>query len=1028
MSSTEARASTHHLWGPRKAPRALRIAAFAGLFTAAGYVGRATIVDDAALSLVWPAAGVAVLWYLVEDVRWRSLDVVALAGITFLVNASTGSGSAMGYVFIVVNVVQALVVVALCRRWGARLWGDGPPISSTRSLMVLVAAAAAGCAVGTTLGVTGLWFTHDVFSVAGTLTWWGRNAVGIIGVTVAGLLLLHRQTSPIDARHRRRRPVRWWVELSATLAVTALLYVLELVTDGAPVSFLLPAVLVWVGMRFSPTVAALQGLLAGAGFVAVTLTGSGAFASVESVQYAALLSQLFVAISVVIGMVLAIYRAETTRLLGEVRRARRASDAQADVLATVISSMSEGVCVLDSRGIVRMANPAIERTLGVAAGPGASGHEALVLLGPDGAPLAERDQPAERALAGEVVANADYVVRRASGSRVVSVFATPLGEAGDQGAVVVLRDVTDEREHHRELAGFAGVVAHDLLNPIGTADGWAEHLADTISEGRGEEGGVELRMVDKIRASTGRMRALVQDLLAHATSADRTLRPERLDLVQMTEDIASERGVPERVRVGEVLPVEGDPVLVRQLLDNLIGNAVKYVAPGSEPELEVAGRPAPGGLVAVTVADRGIGIPDGQHDAVFGDFQRAHASEYQGTGLGLAICRRIVERHGGAIGARPREGGGTVMELTLPAAAAVPRRDRPAVGSGRRSSAWTRSAADGDPLALHPCRRALMVRLLGRRSPMGVTELASATDMSPQLLNKHATTLERAGLITREPAGRERQPARLRGAAGPRRAGHPGRHGVEHPRGRRLLDARGRQPRRGRGAGQGPPASRDARRLVSGTKVLRTAGGRRGRGSPPTLIGGRLGDRERGSGRAGVHRSLTSGGRPMRLGAAALLCAALAAGCSADPAAEAGDPGEAIDRGDDVPGDSAVATSRVATVVDGDTLRLDDGRTVRLVGIDTPERGECGYGEATRRLARLVDGERVSLRISDEDTDRYGRLLRYVDVGSTDAGLELIEDGLAVARYDSRDGYGRHPRQSAYVRADASSPNRCGGG
>lgn len=113
----------------------------------------------------------------------------------------------------------------------------------------------------------------------------------------------------------------------------------------------------------------------------------------------------------------------------------------------------------------------------------------------------------------------------------------------------------------------------------------------------------------------------------------------------------------------------------------------------------------------------------------------------------------------------------------------------------------------------------------------------------------------------------------------------------------------------------------------------------------------------------------------------------------------------------------------VVRVVDGDTLELGNGATVRLVGIDTPERGECGYDTATDRLRALVGGRRVELGRSDEDRDRYGRLLRYVDLGAMDSGLRLIKSGLAIARYDSRDGYGRHPREDRYIAADRRSRN-----
>ncbi len=116
-------------------------------------------------------------------------------------------------------------------------------------------------------------------------------------------------------------------------------------------------------------------------------------------------------------------------------------------------------------------------------------------------------------------------------------------------------------------------------------------------------------------------------------------------------------------------------------------------------------------------------------------------------------------------------------------------------------------------------------------------------------------------------------------------------------------------------------------------------------------------------------------------------------------------------------------TYLVTRVVDGDTLELGNGETVRLVGIDTPEVGQCGYDRASVALGRLVTGRQVRLIRSDEDRDRYGRLLRYVDVGGVDAGLRQIRSGLAIARYDSRDGYGFHPREPRYVAADNATRN-----
>src|SRR6185436_15083712 len=123
-------------------------------------------------------------------------------------------------------------------------------------------------------------------------------------------------------------------------------------------------------------------------------------------------------------------------------------------------------------------------------------------------------------------------------------------------------------------------------------------------------------------------------------------------------------------RITTLPPVQADPVLVRQLVDNLVGNAIKYTAPGVVPALRISATTT-GGMVTVRIADNGIGIPEGQHDAIFGNFHRAHTtSAYLGTGLGLAICKRIVERHGGDIAAVDDPGGGSCFIFSLPAAVA----------------------------------------------------------------------------------------------------------------------------------------------------------------------------------------------------------------------------------------------------------------------------------------------------------------------------------------------------------------------
>ena len=141
------------------------------------------------------------------------------------------------------------------------------------------------------------------------------------------------------------------------------------------------------------------------------------------------------------------------------------------------------------------------------------------------------------------------------------------------------------------------------------------------------------------------------------------------------------------------------------------------------------------------------------------------------------------------------------------------------------------------------------------------------------------------------------------------------------------------------------------------------------------------------------------------------------AGCSAEPVTS--------------PDSTTAEKWTVTKVVDGDTLWVVDSsgtrEKVRVIGIDTPESGECGFEDATLALENLIGQNQIELIAgATNDRDKYERLLRYVEVAGVDAGLKLLESGLAVAKYDSRDGYGAHPREEAYVAADEGSPEVCG--
>jgi signal transduction histidine kinase len=208
---------------------------------------------------------------------------------------------------------------------------------------------------------------------------------------------------------------------------------------------------------------------------------------------------------------------------------------------------------------------------------------------------------------------------------------------------------------------------------LSVIDGWAELLTHDLNTRDAlslDEAGPK---VQRIRSAAQGMHRLIDDLLDSSTSREQQLRTSVIDLASVARSVADQRssvtnGPMPRIEVSDVPHVYGDPALVRQLLDNLIGNAVKYVAPGSVPRVSVTGREV-GDRVEVTVADEGIGIPAADRDQIFEAYHRAHdVEQYDGHGIGLAVCKKIVERHGGRISARPPLGeAGTRIVFTLPA-------------------------------------------------------------------------------------------------------------------------------------------------------------------------------------------------------------------------------------------------------------------------------------------------------------------------------------------------------------------------
>jgi signal transduction histidine kinase len=229
----------------------------------------------------------------------------------------------------------------------------------------------------------------------------------------------------------------------------------------------------------------------------------------------------------------------------------------------------------------------------------------------------------------------------------------------------VRRREEDLQRSNADLERFAYVASHDLAEPLRTISGFATLLTRRY-RGRLDDDADEF--LGFIEDGTRRMQELIRALLDLSRAGRSTREPERVELDEALADVVrtlrariEETGA--RVSAQDLPAITGDPVQLRQLLQNLVANALKFR--GEQPaEVEVWARRRDG-EVQVTVADRGIGIAPDQAERIFEPFQRA-ASGYDGAGIGLAVCARIVASHGGRIWAEPRPGGGSLFTFALP--------------------------------------------------------------------------------------------------------------------------------------------------------------------------------------------------------------------------------------------------------------------------------------------------------------------------------------------------------------------------
>src|SRR6478752_4141137 len=671
------RGATPHVQTRSREGAGLAVSAlFALAFVVTSSSSRRMDFSGAGFTDVWPAGGLPIIWLLVRQGRGPVVDSVLVLAASSAANLIAGSDPVPAVSFAFANLVQSWLAVVLLRRWCPDTWGCGGdrPLDSPRVVARLGAALFLAIGVGTALASAGAAFLpgagDGLLDPVASGLWFGRNLGGALIVVALGIMIGQRVTSPRPWPRLRGEDARP-SELFAATLFTIFMYGLAFSFDELPLAFPLLAATVWYAARFSTLLSAVHSFVVGVVTVMLTVDGIGPFARVEHADVGFMIAQFYIATTTLEHQAIATGRDERQALADELRQAQEETAYEGSIRAAVIGSMTEGVLVVDESGELLVHNEAATRVLGLGDRLSTSSRFALSSWTLDGAEMTAQERPTARALRGERVEGELMVVRVDDvGERVVTVSAVPLPRDevnGRSRALVLLRDTTNEHASHQELAAFAGVVAHDLRNPLAAIDGWTEMIADELETGS-LDNQMAQEFVSRVRSASRRMRVLIRDPLAHATSSSRDLDSGRIDVTAMVDEIASGRNAGGFVSAERVPPVLGDAVLVRQVLDNLVGNALKYVAPGEEPKIAVHGCRSDARLVTIAVADHGIGIPEDQRDRIFEEFHRAHYRDYEGSGLGLSIVRRIVTRHGGTIEALPNPAGqGSVFRFTLPA-------------------------------------------------------------------------------------------------------------------------------------------------------------------------------------------------------------------------------------------------------------------------------------------------------------------------------------------------------------------------
>ena len=364
----------------------------------------------------------------------------------------------------------------------------------------------------------------------------------------------------------------------------------------------------------------------------------------------------------------------------------------------ILESALDPIITINHEGVITEFNRAAEKVFGHSRDD-VLGTQPSEILFPPAKIAGYRDRIDRYLAAGEgsmLSKRIEVTAVRANGETFPAEMAMTLNrERGLPVLTFFVRDISHqkqaEKDHERyaaelersnqELEQFAYAASHDLQEPLRKIRTFSDRLQMKCGDSLDETG---RECLERMQNAAERMQALINGLLTLSRVTTRAQNFVPVDVARVAGEVVSDLEVQieqalARVEVGKLPTLQADPLQIRQLLQNLIGNALKFRREEEPPVVKVHGRFVKGRLerragespadeqCRIVVEDNGIGFPEKYAERIFGVFQRLHPRDvYQGTGVGLAICRKIVERHGGTITARSTPHRGSSFEVVLP--------------------------------------------------------------------------------------------------------------------------------------------------------------------------------------------------------------------------------------------------------------------------------------------------------------------------------------------------------------------------